>query len=202
MPEALGEAEHLIAALLGLPSPTRRRPEKFRHDLMGALHAWLLALARETPIVLAGEDLQWSDPSTLEVLRVLQDRLVTAPVLIVLTKRPDCDLGFTPRAEMVLDRLDASDARSLARRLAARRSIKPRSPTASQSARTACHCSSRSCWQRSRRTPTATVSKLVAELPASTTRWTRRGLGDGTDRIRRRSKLHGAAGSGRSGYLG
>ena len=125
MPEALGEAGHLIAALLGLPTPDLPPPEKFRHDLMGALHAWLLALARETPIVLAGEDLQWSDPSTLEVLRVLQDRLVTAPVLIVLTKRPDCDLGFTPRSEMVLDRLDASDARSLARRLAARRSIKP-----------------------------------------------------------------------------
>ena len=124
MPEALGEAGHLIAALLGLPTPDLPPPEKFRHDLMGALHAWLLALARETPIVLAGEDLQWSDPSTLEVLRVLQDRLVTAPVLIVLTKRPDYS-WFTPRSEMVLDRLDASDARSLARRLAARRSIKP-----------------------------------------------------------------------------
>ena len=133
-------------------------------------------------------------PPRLEVLRVLQDRLVTAPVLIVLTKRPDCDLGFTPRSEMVLDRLDASDARSLARRLAARRSIKLE--IADRVA------------ERSDGVPLFIEELLAAVTQGAngnglqaryrapcTTSMDQRGLGDGTDRLRRRSKLHRAADS-------
>ena len=44
-------------------------PEKFRRDLMEALYRWLLDLASRGPVVVAGEDLHWSDASTLELMR-------------------------------------------------------------------------------------------------------------------------------------
>ena len=148
---------------------------------MGALHAWLLALFRETPIVLAGEDLQWSDPSTLR-------GSAGSPGS---ARRSSADsagrsVGLRPRVRRAqrrwsLDRLDASDARSLARRLAARRSIKPE--IADRVA------------ERSDGVPLFIEELLAAVtqdangngLPSSlqssqsTTRWTGRGLGDGTD---------------------
>src|SRR5208282_4964141 len=60
---------------LGIDADEPLAPEKFRHDLMEALHGWMLSLASEAPVVLAGEDMHWGDPSTLELIALLQDRL-------------------------------------------------------------------------------------------------------------------------------
>lgn len=109
----------LVAGLLGIETDDLPAPETFRHDLMEALHTWLVSLAREAPIVIAGEDLHWSDPSTLELVRRLQDRLASAPALIVLTQRPDAVLDLMPGIEIVLDRLDHDQTGMLARHLAA-----------------------------------------------------------------------------------
>jgi class 3 adenylate cyclase/tetratricopeptide (TPR) repeat protein len=123
LPDAHVHAEAPIAALLGLDADEPRAPEKFRRDLMEALHGWLFELASETPIVVAGEDLHWSDPSTLELMRLLQGGLATAPVLIVATRRPEGEPGLAPDVEMVLDRLDAGQTRTLARGLATARGL-------------------------------------------------------------------------------
>jgi class 3 adenylate cyclase/tetratricopeptide (TPR) repeat protein len=125
LPTARGHVDKPIAALLGLQTEDLPAPETLRRKLMEALHAWLLTLARQCPIVLAGEDLHWSDPSTLELVRLLHDRLAGAPVLIVLTRRPEAMVGFTPSSEIVLDRLDRDQARTLARHLAARHGLRP-----------------------------------------------------------------------------
>jgi class 3 adenylate cyclase/tetratricopeptide (TPR) repeat protein len=123
LPDTQAHAEAPIAALLGLEAEGPVAPEKFRRDLMEALHGWLLELARETPIVVAGEDLHWSDPSTLELMRLLQGRLAAAPVLIVVTRRPEGAPGLAPDVEVALDRLTAEQARTLARGLAAARGL-------------------------------------------------------------------------------
>jgi class 3 adenylate cyclase len=109
----------LVAGLLGIGTDDLPAPEMFRHELMEALQMWLVALAREAPIVIAGEDLHWSDPSTLELVRRLQDRLASAPALIVLTQRTEAVLDLVPGIEIVLDRLDHDQAATLARHLAA-----------------------------------------------------------------------------------
>jgi tetratricopeptide (TPR) repeat protein len=123
---ALPAAEsRLVAGLLGIETDDLPAPEKFRHDLMETLQGWLVMLAREAPIVVAGEDLHWSDPSTLELVRRLQDRLASAPVLIVLTQRTEAVLDLAPSIEIVLDRLDHDQARTLARHLATGHGLPP-----------------------------------------------------------------------------
>ena len=92
---------------------------------MEALNGWLIELAHDTPVVVAGEDLHWSDPSTLELMRLLQRRLATAPVLIVVTRRLEGATSLAPDVEVELDRLDAEQTRTLARGLAAARGLHP-----------------------------------------------------------------------------
>jgi class 3 adenylate cyclase/tetratricopeptide (TPR) repeat protein len=125
LPADQADAVALIAGLLGLRDEGLPAPEKFRHDLMEAVAQWLAALARAGPIVLAGEDLHWSDPSTLELVGILQERLAAAPVLIILTRRPEASLGLVPSEEVVLDRLGHENTKTLARRLAAGRGLAP-----------------------------------------------------------------------------
>ncbi|MEA2418195.1 MAG: hypothetical protein QOE60_401, partial [Thermoleophilaceae bacterium] len=126
LPEAQPDAEVPIATLLGVGTDdTVPSPEKFRRDLMEALHCWLVDLAGRGPVVVAGEDLHWSDPSTLELMRLLQGRLAAAPVLIVATRRPEGEFGFVADVEVGLDRLDPEQARVLARGLAVARGLDP-----------------------------------------------------------------------------
>jgi class 3 adenylate cyclase/tetratricopeptide (TPR) repeat protein len=123
LPAGQANSELPIAALLGLETEGLPAPEKFRRDLMEALHRWLVELASDTPVVVAGEDLHWSDPSTLELMRLLQDRLAAVPVLLVVTRRPEGEAGLTPHVAVELDRLDSEQARTLARGLAAARGL-------------------------------------------------------------------------------
>src|SRR3954468_4264099 len=119
LPEGQSESELPIAALLGLETEGLPLPEKFRRDLMDALHCWLVELARESPVVVAAEDVHWSDPSTLELIRLLQARLADAPVLLVVARRLEGEAGLTADVEIELDRLHADESRTLARKLAA-----------------------------------------------------------------------------------
>jgi tetratricopeptide (TPR) repeat protein len=47
------------------------------------------AAARQQPSVMLFEDAHWADPTTLEVLDLLIDRVRTIPLLVVLTHRPE-----------------------------------------------------------------------------------------------------------------
>ena len=51
--------------------------------------AWILAAARTQPVVLAFEDLQWADPTSLDLMRSLAERGAQAPLLIIATARPE-----------------------------------------------------------------------------------------------------------------
>jgi class 3 adenylate cyclase/predicted ATPase len=81
-----------IARLLSLPVGGRHAsrelsPEAQRRRTLDALAAWLFALAKLQPLVLVVEDLQWADPSSLELLEAVIERVPTAPVLFVATVR-------------------------------------------------------------------------------------------------------------------
>ncbi|MFN2427932.1 MAG: AAA family ATPase [Candidatus Binatia bacterium] len=85
------EAVALTADLLGLASPTRLElsPELHRRRTIELLARWLLAISATRPTVLLVEDLQWCDPSSLELLGHLVAGSVTEPLLVVLTARAE-----------------------------------------------------------------------------------------------------------------
>ncbi len=59
---------------------------------MTVLTERLLALAAPAPVMLLLEDAHWIDPTTRELFDVLVDRIESAPILVVVTHRPE----FTP----------------------------------------------------------------------------------------------------------
>ena len=93
----LGEAAPLLAALLSLPAgerypPLNLTPQKQKEKTLRALVAQVEGLAARQPVLLLFEDAQWSDPTSLELLDLIIDRVPALPVLLIITFRPE----FTP----------------------------------------------------------------------------------------------------------
>ena len=83
--------------------------------------AWLVAEAERRPVLAVYEDVHWADPSTLEWLGMLVEQAPTAPMLHVLTFRPDFVPPWPPRAHLTpltLNRLDRPQVEALIRHLA------------------------------------------------------------------------------------
>jgi DNA-binding SARP family transcriptional activator len=62
-------------------------PDAERHELHAALTALLTRLARDSPVVLALDDLQWADASSLTLLRHFARTLGAAPIVVLLLFR-------------------------------------------------------------------------------------------------------------------
>jgi class 3 adenylate cyclase/tetratricopeptide (TPR) repeat protein len=97
------EAVAPIAQLLNLSLGERYHgstlpPEQARKRLLETLVKTLFALAASQPLVLAIEDLHWADASTLEFLQLLVEQAATAPVMVLLTARPEFDAPWPTRA--------------------------------------------------------------------------------------------------------
>ena len=115
------EAVVLIAQLLNLPVARRYRestlsPEPARKRLLATLAKGLFALAASQPMVFALEDLQWADASTLEFLGLLVEQAATAPVMVLLTTRPDFEAPWPTRAhhtQITLGRLRDREVREM-----------------------------------------------------------------------------------------
>src|SRR5262249_3236551 len=83
----------LLAPLLDIPLPPERAmavpPEELRRRQLAALTSLVMTSARAQPVVIAVEDLQWTDPTTLELLRGIAERGALAPLFVVITARPE-----------------------------------------------------------------------------------------------------------------
>jgi class 3 adenylate cyclase len=84
----------LFASLLSLPLSDHYpaltlTPQRQRQKTLEAVLAVLLALAARQPLLFIVEDLHWVDPSTLELLSLLLDQGPTAPMMTLLTCRPE-----------------------------------------------------------------------------------------------------------------
>jgi predicted ATPase len=83
-----------VAAILSIPYEARygtspMTPQKHKDETLRTLVDLVEAAARQRPSVMLFEDAHWADPSTLEVLDLLIDRVGTVPLLVVLTHRPE-----------------------------------------------------------------------------------------------------------------
>jgi class 3 adenylate cyclase/tetratricopeptide (TPR) repeat protein len=84
----------LLATLFSLPlpaqvPPSRLTPEQQKQHTQHDLIAWLMEEAERQPVLVVWEDVQWIDPSSLEVLSLLLDQIPTVPLLTVVTCRPE-----------------------------------------------------------------------------------------------------------------
>jgi class 3 adenylate cyclase/tetratricopeptide (TPR) repeat protein len=83
-----------IASILSIPCEQRygaqpMTPQKHKDETLRTLVDVTEAAARQQPSVMLFEDAHWADPTTLEVLDLLIDRVRTVPLLVVLTHRPE-----------------------------------------------------------------------------------------------------------------
>ncbi len=83
-----------VAAMLSIPCEGRygfmpMTPQKHKDETLRTLVDLIQAAARKHPGVMLFEDAHWADPTTLELLGLLIDRVKTVPLLIVVTHRPE-----------------------------------------------------------------------------------------------------------------
>ncbi len=83
-----------VTAILSIPCEQRygalpMMPQRHKDETLRTLVDLIEAAAHKQPSVMLFEDAHWADPTTLEVLGLLIDRVKTVPLLVVLTHRPE-----------------------------------------------------------------------------------------------------------------
>ena len=97
---ALEEAVPLNAELLDVPYVSSYpsldlSPQQRRNRTLQVLNRQILSLAIRKPTLFVLEDAHWVDPTTLELLEITLQSISHAPVLVVVTSRPDNSPTFT-----------------------------------------------------------------------------------------------------------
>jgi class 3 adenylate cyclase/predicted ATPase len=116
----------LFAEMLSLPNDGRYpalelAPEQRRQRTLEALTLQLAELARRQPVLMIFEDAHWVDPTSLEVLGRIVDRIKTFPALLIVTSRPEFNapwVGQSHVTSLTLNRLGERDAAAIIARLA------------------------------------------------------------------------------------
>ena len=103
--DRLDEVVPLLAALLGLPTGERYpaltlTPEMQKRRTLQALVDQLAGLAAQQPVLVLYEDVHWIDPSTLELLGLVIERIRRLPVLALITFRPEFQPPWTGQAHV------------------------------------------------------------------------------------------------------
>jgi len=102
---ALIEELPILASLLSLPTSQEVRdlaPPELKERAQQALLKWMLSESESKATVLIFEDLHWMDPSSMEVLKMVQEEVSQSALFLVMTFRSDFDL---PRDARPLERL-------------------------------------------------------------------------------------------------
>jgi class 3 adenylate cyclase/predicted ATPase len=125
-----GRPDHvvpLIAALLGVPTGARYpaltlTPEVQKQRTWQAFVDQIAGLATQQPMLLLYEDVHWIDPSTLELLGLVIERIQHLPVLVLITFRPEFQPPWTGHAHvttLTLSRLGRRQGADLVARVTA-----------------------------------------------------------------------------------
>ena len=99
----------LLATMLSLPNdrypPLNLSPQRQKDDTIAAMVAQVIGLAGRQPVLFLFEDAHWCDPTTLETLTAVIGRIEAAPVLMVITYRPEFDPPWTGHGHVVVQSL-------------------------------------------------------------------------------------------------
>jgi class 3 adenylate cyclase/predicted ATPase len=115
----------LLAALLSIPAgerypPLDLAPEQQKARTLDALVAQVEGLARRRPVLALYEDVHWIDPTSLELLGLLVERVRALPVLVVVTFRPEFRppwIGQPHVTSLTLNRLSRRHGTAIVERL-------------------------------------------------------------------------------------
>ena len=124
------ESVPLLASLMDIPLPKERlpdlAPQELRRRQLAAMTNWVIAGARSQPVVLALEDVHWVDPTTLDFIRGIVERGALAPLLLLITARPEFRAPWAIRSHhttISLAPLDQSQVREMVAELSARHAL-------------------------------------------------------------------------------
>jgi class 3 adenylate cyclase/predicted ATPase len=103
--DRLDEVVPLLATLLGVPTGARypaltMTPEMQKRRTLQALVDQLVGLASQQPVLALYEDVHWIDPSTLDLLGLVVERIQRLPVLVLITFRPEFQPPWTGHAHV------------------------------------------------------------------------------------------------------
>ncbi len=123
----------LLASLLSIPMEgcypaLELSPQRRKELIFAALIRRLEDIARRQPVLILFEDAHWSDPTSLELLDALIERIPELPALLVVAFRPDFVAPWFGRSAVslaALSRLDRPDAMALAARVATGHALSP-----------------------------------------------------------------------------
>ena len=123
----------LLALILSIPSDDRYPPlamtvQRQKEETIRTLIDLIQAVARRQPSVMLFEDTHWIDPTTLEVLDLLVDRIRTFPMLLVVTHRPEFQskwAGHGHVAGLALSRLTRAQSLTMVSRLTGNKVLPP-----------------------------------------------------------------------------
>jgi len=115
----------LLAALLSLETgarypPLDMSPHRQKERTLEELVDQVLGLATRRPVLALYEDVHWADPTSLELLDLLVDRVQGAPVLVLITFRPEFEPPWTRSAHvtaLTLSRLSRRQGAAMVARL-------------------------------------------------------------------------------------
>jgi predicted ATPase len=88
--------------MLSLPNDGRYpaldlTPQQRRQRTLDALFLQMEALARSSPVLMIFEDAHWTDPTSLELLGRVVDRIRTLRALLIVTFRPEFEPPWVGR---------------------------------------------------------------------------------------------------------
>ncbi|RWM81225.1 MAG: alpha/beta fold hydrolase [Mesorhizobium sp.] len=117
----------LVAALLGIPfnenyPPLGLTPRQQKAKTLETLATEIQCLAARQPVLFSFEDIHWADPTSLEFLDIVVNRIERLPVMAILTFRPEFEPVWPSVAhvtQLSLSRLGRRYATALAKHVAA-----------------------------------------------------------------------------------
>ena len=97
----------LLASLLSVPAdgryaPLTFSPQRQKDETIKVLLAFIQALSAQQPLLILFEDLHWIDPSSLEALDLLIQRLAGQKVLLLVTYRPEFESRWSAQSHVTL----------------------------------------------------------------------------------------------------
>lgn len=103
----VGTAAPLLAAMLELPTDDRYGPSPYdpaqqRELTMEVLIRYLLGRAEQQLLLVLVEDVHWADPTTLEVMSRMIDRVASEHVLLLITSREEIAPGWRTRSNVMV----------------------------------------------------------------------------------------------------